>query len=217
MFPFLIVYASRDGHSFRIADHIADGLRERQLQVRVKWASSWDGADLAQHSGVLLISPVHAGMHAPELVEFAKKHRLELARMPSLMLSVSLAQAGVEGRWTRAARAKAGWYVRDSIARFCAETEFSQARVIPVAGALSYSRYGIVKRMFMKRLARLVGADADTSRDWDYTNWRRIYELIEELARAQGHGMPAGSAKQASEERLRASIGLQSARSASAP
>ncbi len=42
---------------------------------------------------------------------------------------------------------------------------------LPVAGALRYSQYGLLKRVVMRRIAGKESGDTDTSRDYEYTNW----------------------------------------------
>ena len=72
------------------------------------------------------------------------------------------------------------------------ETGWRPARVLPVAGALAYSRYNFLIRFVMKRIARKAGAPTDTSRDYEFTNWPALDTFIREGALAAG-GTEAGS------------------------
>jgi menaquinone-dependent protoporphyrinogen oxidase len=43
-----------------------------------------------------------------------------------------------------------------------------------VAGALPYTKYNVFIRWIMKRIARQEGGDIDTSRDYEYTDWKAL-------------------------------------------
>ncbi|MEO8257290.1 MAG: flavodoxin domain-containing protein [Acidobacteriota bacterium] len=61
---------------------------------------------------------------------------------------------------------------------FVEETAWRPARVLPVAGALAYSRYNFLIRFVMKRIARKAGAPTDTSRDYEFTDWSVLDAFI---------------------------------------
>jgi menaquinone-dependent protoporphyrinogen oxidase len=41
-------------------------------------------------------------------------------------------------------------------------------------GALQYSKYGPIKRRVVQAFAAVGGHDTDTSRDYDYTDWKAV-------------------------------------------
>jgi menaquinone-dependent protoporphyrinogen oxidase len=43
-----------------------------------------------------------------------------------------------------------------------------------IAGALTYSKYAMPLRWLMQRIARQHGADTDTNRDYEYTDWQHV-------------------------------------------
>ena len=45
------------------------------------------------------------------------------------------------------------------------------------AGALVYTRYGWLKRTMMSRIARAEDGDADTSKDYEYTDWEAVEQF----------------------------------------
>jgi menaquinone-dependent protoporphyrinogen oxidase len=68
---------------------------------------------------------------------------------------------------------------------FLHETGWFPSMVRLTAGALTYSRYGPVRRWIMKRIARKAGGGTDTSRDYEYTDWAKLREdVVVFLARA---------------------------------
>ena len=53
--------------------------------------------------------------------------------------------------------------------------------IVSVAGRLAYTRYGLLRRFIMKRIARRQGAPTDTSRDYEFTNWDDVARLAEHV------------------------------------
>ena len=66
MKPVLVVYATREGQTERVATHVADSLRSRGLPVDVVEASEpWQGLAVDAHSAVILAASVHRGSTNP--------------------------------------------------------------------------------------------------------------------------------------------------------
>jgi menaquinone-dependent protoporphyrinogen oxidase len=41
-------------------------------------------------------------------------------------------------------------------------------------GALQYSKYGPLKRLVVRAFAAVAGHDTDTSKDYEYTDWKAV-------------------------------------------
>jgi menaquinone-dependent protoporphyrinogen oxidase len=190
MKPIGIFYATREGQTRRIAEHMASDFRARSLDAEVRnVADRPDEVDLGGFSFALVAASVHAGGHEPEMIRFVKTHRDQLERMPAAFVSVTLSEAGAERvDATPAERALFVADVKKVIDAFFEETGWHPKRVKPVAGALLYTRYNFLIRFVMKRIARKAGAATDTSRDYEYTDWlaldRFVDEIIAEMAAA---------------------------------
>jgi menaquinone-dependent protoporphyrinogen oxidase len=184
MKPVAVVYATREGHTTRIADAVARGLNKRGLEASVVELGRHPTAEhLDRYGAVVLASPVHAGRHAPEAVAFVKAHRSELERMPTAFLSVTLSEAGVErSDTTPEEHAKFVADVASMNEHFFEQTGWHPARVENVAGALAYRQYNFLIRFVMKRIAKQSGGSTDTSRDHDYTDWVALDRFVATLA-----------------------------------
>ena len=66
---------------------------------------------------------------------------------------------------------------------FLGDTGWHPCRTSAVAGALVYSKYNFVVRYIMKRIARQAGGDTDTSKDYVYTDWKRLDEFVDRAER----------------------------------
>ncbi len=183
-----IFFATRDGHTKRIAEHIARDLRGRGFDVDVLDVRRALPFSLPSYDAAILAASVHNGNHEAEMVEFVKHHRAELERMPTAFLSVTLSEAGAENiESTPAEHEQFVQDVNQMLDRFFQQTEWRPTRVKPVAGALLYTRYNFLLRLIMKRIAKKAGSDTDTSHDYDYTDWVALDHFIsefEEIARS---------------------------------
>jgi menaquinone-dependent protoporphyrinogen oxidase len=176
MKPVAVIYATREGHTERIAVQVAESLRRRGLDANV--ANAVDARprlDLGACSAAVLAASVHAGTHEREIGEFAKAHRERLQSMPNAFLSVTLSEAGAERNdATAEEHARFVADVKKMADRFVEDAGWRPEHLVPVAGALPYTRYNFLVRLVMKRISRASGGSTDTSRDHDYTDWKAL-------------------------------------------
>ena len=179
-----VLYATREGHTQRIAEHVAADLRLRGLHPEVENLGTWAAAiNLRDYSGVILAASVYAGVHESEMVKFVKTNRTALEAMPAAFLSVTLSEAGAErADATPLEHAAFVADVEQVIGRFFEETGWRPQHVKPVAGALLYTRYNVLLRFLLKRIARKSGGSTDTSRDHVYTDWQALDQFVNEFA-----------------------------------
>jgi menaquinone-dependent protoporphyrinogen oxidase len=160
----IVVYASREGQTEKIARRIATVLRDQGHAVELYNADRLTrGVDLARFDVAFVGAPIHVGGYPRSVIRFVRTELEFLRRVPSAFFSVGLAVASrtSDGRaqtmpLVDAFRRKTGWQPR---------------RVELVAGALPYSKYNVLIRFVMKRIAAKEGGDTDTSRDYEYTDW----------------------------------------------
>ncbi len=124
MKPFVVLYATREGHTRRIAEHIEVAIRNRGHSARrLDVREIQEPFDLDRYDGAILAAPVHTGEHEPEMVTFVKRHRDKLEQLTTSFLSVSLSEAGAKDeRRSEDERAKAAGNVAGVIAKFLGET-----------------------------------------------------------------------------------------------
>jgi menaquinone-dependent protoporphyrinogen oxidase len=178
-----ILYATREGQTRRIAEHLARELRAHGSDADVSDLASTVGDPLAGCDAVVLAGSVHIGKHERELVRFVRAHLERLERLPHAFVSVSLTQAGIERPDADAGRhARAVASLAKVLVDFQRQTGWRPRRIFPVAGALVYRRYNPIIRFVMKQISRMAGGDTDTSRDYEYTDWARLSRFAGEFA-----------------------------------
>jgi len=178
-----IFYATREGHSHKVADHLAAALLSHGMTVSVhELRDAEAGEALARSEVVVVIGSVHMGKHEPELVAFVRANRAKLEATPSAFFSVCGAESAAEQAGTPEARVAASKHVAEQLATFAQATGWHPARVVPIAGALLYTHYNPLVRWMMKKIARSEAMPTDTSRDYEFTNWGALDEVAKQLA-----------------------------------
>ena len=182
-----MLHATREGQTRRIAERIAGVFRNRGLAVvAADVRQGGAGVDLGGCSGAVLAASVHLGRYEPEMVKFAKAHATTLYAMPTAFVAVSMSQATVDRQdVSEDERARSRGYVRQCTDRFVKETGWQPRRIVPLAGALLYTKYNFIVRLIMKGIARRAGHATDTTRDYDFTDWGAVERFAESFAADQ--------------------------------
>jgi menaquinone-dependent protoporphyrinogen oxidase len=175
-----IFYATREGHGKRVAEHIAESLRALRYDVDVcNVKESPESIDLQLYQMAFVIASVHLGHHEREVVRFVRSHRLDLVRLGAPFLSLTLSEAGAEDPAAPPEqRMLAAADAQRMIDVFVRETGWRPAYVLPVAGALAYSKYNFFVKLVMKTIARKAGGPTDTSRDYEFTDWPTLDRFV---------------------------------------
>lgn len=178
-----VFYATREGHTRKVAERIAADLRMRGALVDLFDVRDGPAPDWRKYSTACLAASVHVGHHEKEMIAFARVHREVLQRLGAAFVSVTLSEAGAEDvrRSERDRRASAA-DARRMIDVFVRETGWRPEHVLSVAGALAYSKYNLLVRFLMKRIARQAGAPTDTSRDYEFTDWPALDRFVEGIS-----------------------------------
>lgn len=179
-----IFYATREGQSERVAQRVATDLRAQHVIVDVIDVRDVKGSiDWPVYHQAFVVASVHAGRHEKEMVAFVKRSKAELTRLQAPFLSLTLSQAGAEmPANSLLQRQTAHEDALRMIYDFVRVTGWQPARVLPVAGALAYSKYNFLMKFIMKRIAHKAGFDGPTSRDYEFTNWPEVDRFVAEAA-----------------------------------
>jgi len=161
----LVLYGTTDGQAAKVAGAVAAAFESRGLNAELCDAARSD-PDPSLFSAVVVVASVHAGGYQRSVKRWLKKVQIHLAVRPTAFVSVCLGVLQHEP----AVDAELGAILR----RFFAETGWQPDETKIVAGALPYSKYGLLRRYVMRRIAAKAGGDTDTSRDYEYTDWEDL-------------------------------------------
>jgi menaquinone-dependent protoporphyrinogen oxidase len=166
----LILYGTTDGHTAKIAGFLADRLRSLGAGVDVGNAATSD-PDLADYAGIIVAASVHAGGYQRSVGRWVRTHAEALRGRRTAFLSVCLGVLQQSPEVIAELSAIKG--------RFVARTRWTPTQFKIVAGALPYTRYGWLKRIIMRRIARKAGGATDTAHDHEYTDWHDLRAFAE--------------------------------------
>ena len=174
MSSILILYTSIEGQTARIAERMAQTLRELGHSVQTTRAdgSSID-LELARYAGVIVGASIHYGHHPAFLRTLLRRNRQQLAQRPSAFFSVSLSGGGPGARPLTAQR---------YLDKFLRQTDWHPQQTASIGGALQYSKYAAWKKWIMTKIVGFAGGDTDTTRDYEYTDWLAVTEFARAFA-----------------------------------
>lgn len=171
----LVLYATVEGHSRKIADKVATQLENAGETVVLADVREPGFAVPGRFDGVLLCAPVHMGRYPDPIIRFATDWKDALDAVPNAFVSVSL---GINSD-NEEERAEAEAYP----AKLEKKTGFRPRRIHNAAGALKFLEYDFFKRIVMRRIAEKEGGPVDTSMDFEFTDWDALEAFVAEFAK----------------------------------
>jgi menaquinone-dependent protoporphyrinogen oxidase len=174
---FLVLYATREGQTAKVAERLAEHLRAGGAEVSLVDAANTlttDALELERFDRLVFGAFMHAGGLEKELVSFVNGRAEEIGRRARslfvVLLSAAAKDPALREEWLGDARRKIEEQLRVTF-----------TRIEMIAGALRYSRYPLPLRWMMRRIARKAGGDTDTSRDYEYTDWEQVRRYAQAL------------------------------------
>ena len=163
----LIVYGSKEGQTAKIAERIAQIIRNRGLQ-----ASTYSGKEIQADfstdafDAIIVGGCIHMDNYPAYLRKFVTHHRDWLNKVPSAFFTVCMA---IQSQYADE-REEALNYGE----RFIKTTHWHPTLIDTFAGAVKYTEYNFITRFIMKRIAKREGGSTDTSHDHEYTDWDAV-------------------------------------------
>jgi len=173
-----LYYATRDGQSRRIAEHISRRLAENDLLAVPQdlAVTETPAADLSAASVVVLVAAVRYGRHLPEADRFLAVYRSLQSPPPLALASVNLT-----ARKPAKTTATGNAYLRKVIARH----RLAPALAVAFAGRLDYRSYGWRDRQIIRFIMLLTRGPTDPDTCVEYTSWPAVDEFAARIAALQ--------------------------------
>jgi menaquinone-dependent protoporphyrinogen oxidase len=168
----LIVYATTDGQTAKVARRIADvaasvpGVHAVPRDIAEGPPPDLQSADL-----VVVAASVRFGKHQRAAARFVRANRDLLSKKHSAFVSVSGASANPDGR------SEAEKYALD----FLCKTHWTPDCMELVASAVRFTQYNPLLRFVMRRIAASRGMSTDTTRDYEHTDWNALDQFTRSL------------------------------------
>jgi menaquinone-dependent protoporphyrinogen oxidase len=163
----LVAFATTDGMTETISERLAECGRASGHNVKMLDLRGTPAAfTLSEFDAIVIGASLHAGGYQRSVKRFIRAHLPTLNIAASAFFSVCLAQASKH----EAERAE-GLRIAE---QFVAGLGWRPRIVQPIAGALRFSRYGWLRRIAMRRIARKEQPGIDVTRDHEYTDWDQV-------------------------------------------
>lgn len=178
----LVLYATLEGQTRKIAERITEILRNKGKQVTIYSVEQLpDNFQLESYDTAIIGGSIHMEHYPKYLEKFIKQHKDWLNNNPAALFTVCMAINSQRPQ----SRQQAANYEQ----KFIKETEWHPTQTVTFAGAVKYTQYGFVTRFIMKQIAKREGGKTDTSQDYEYTDWEAVArftdQFIEKLTELQ--------------------------------
>jgi menaquinone-dependent protoporphyrinogen oxidase len=170
----LVVYASKHGHTEKIAARIAEAAEAAGAGVDLHRVDMAVEVQPGGYDAVVVGASVHAGKHQKEVADWAQAHATTMNGMPSAFFSVCLTAA----EDTEESRTATRQYVDEFLER----TGWTPTKAVTFAGALQYREYDFATRLVIRLMMKREGHPTDTSHDYDYTDWDAVEQFGRDCA-----------------------------------
>lgn len=174
----LVLHSGKYGQTRKVAERIADRLRETGAGVEIADLRAAPPAAIDGYDAVVIGGAVHAGNHLRAQERWMRSHVDAINARPSAVFSVSLSASDDGGPGL----ADATKHLDELLSR----TGVAPTERTVIAGALAYRDYNPLLRWMMRRLARRKGLPQDTSGNVELTDWDAVDGFAATLADAFG-------------------------------
>ncbi len=166
----LVVYASTEGQTRRIAERIAIQVREAGHQAELRNCIDWQSnIDVDSSDRVIVAGSVHEKRHQRPLEMFVMANLAHLQAKPNLFLSVSLSAAFEDGKAEAQSYADA----------FFDYTGWTPAQTLLVAGALRYEEYDYFMEQIVDHVVLKDRDVAGQNGEREFTDWDAVSRTVD--------------------------------------
>lgn len=175
MVRILVVYGTTEGQTRKIAQHLGAELEKLGHAVEIRDSTTMtDPLAEGAFDAAMVGASVHQGRHQTAVHHFVQANLGVLERLPTAFFSVSLVASSPDPEDRKDAE--------NLIQAFCEGTGWHPTLTRSIAGALRYTEYDFLKRWIMKLIVRHYGGPADSSRDYELTDWDDVTRFAQEFA-----------------------------------
>ena len=174
MRPILVLFASHFGQTRTIAERIAEdlkGLGHEVDLVDARYASA-KALTPASYGAVVMGSRIELGRHAYAIRDYIRTHRVALLELPTAFFSVSMAAS------PPATAADPAGYMEAMFK----DLDWKPMCAVAFGGGLPYRKYNWFLRFVMTRISRGNGHTTDTSKNHEFTDWKRVDAFADDIA-----------------------------------
>jgi menaquinone-dependent protoporphyrinogen oxidase len=174
----LIAYATTEGQTKKIAEKIANQVRELGHVVElIDTNRKHRDFHVDDFNAIMVAASVHQDSYQDAIELFVVACRTILKTKPTMFVSVSLSAAFDEGRDA----------AQNYIAKFSEQTGWIPTISLSVAGALRNEGYDYYQQQILEHIV-LKNRNVDRpERDHEFTDWKGLAESVETFLKTNSH------------------------------
>ena len=174
--PIILLYASHDGHTYQITQHLEAYLIAQNQNVIIYNVKEQIPPNfmIEDAAFVLVISPIRYGYHLPAIEAFLKEAKSFLKNE-----KIGLASINLTARKSNKNTAETNPYYKKWLKRH----HISPAVRAVFAGRLDYQRYKWWDRQMIRLIMKITGGPTDSYTQIDYTDWAAVEALGAEIVK----------------------------------
>lgn len=170
----LILYGTLEGQTAKIAERMADVIRNKGHQVTTQLGEQLPANFVVEkYDAVVIGGSIHMSKYPGYLKKFITSHSYWLKNVPSAFFTVCMAVNSQHAK----SREEAKQYGEE----FFKEVSWQPKIIATFAGAVKYTQYNFITRFIMKMISKREGGSTDTSVDHEYTDWEAVVRFTEKF------------------------------------
>lgn len=167
----LILYASVDGQTLKIADFLVDQFNQKGQEVSLFEIDEFKD-DLVNYGKIIIGCSIRYGVHHKSVIDFINHNKASLDEHQTMFFSVNLVARKPEKN-----QADTNPYV----IKFFKTISWKPTLVEVFAGKLDYKKYPFFDRIMIQFIMWMTKGPTDSNAKIEYTDWERVKAFSEKV------------------------------------
>ncbi|MFD1314025.1 menaquinone-dependent protoporphyrinogen IX dehydrogenase [Namhaeicola litoreus] len=166
-----LIYASVDGQTKKISDHLKKVLQKNQQDIEMYSIDQFH-EDVLKFDRIIIGSSIRYGIHHKDIIAFIEEQKKKLAKIKTAFFSVNLVARKPEKK-----SAETNPYV----IKYFKSTDWRPDQVDVFAGMLDYKKYTFFDRIMIQFIMWMTKGPTNPETKIEYTNWDDVDQFGQKL------------------------------------
>ncbi|GIM52994.1 protoporphyrinogen oxidase [Capnocytophaga cynodegmi] len=168
----VIIYASVEGQTKKICDHINGVLLSRKQDVKLVSIADFQD-NLKDFDKIILASSIRYGKHNQDIINLINENYELLNAKKSAFISVNLVARKEEKRQA---------HTNPYVVKFLNKIKWKPTMVEVFAGKINYKIYGFFDKLIIKLIMVITKGPTNSDAEIEYTNWDNVTAFAEKFS-----------------------------------
>ncbi|MFC0180485.1 menaquinone-dependent protoporphyrinogen IX dehydrogenase [Thorsellia kenyensis] len=169
----LVIYSTSDGQTQKIADFIANEIRENYEKVTIININDIKDVNINEYSHIIIGASIRYGKFSKAIYSFIDDTFAILNSKKTAFYSVNLTARKFDKNTP-----ETNSYTR----KFLARIQWKPKKCAVFAGALVYPQYKLLDKYMIKLIMKITKGETDTTKSIDYTDWLYVKTWARDFA-----------------------------------